>query len=157
MLNDEFTLSLSVGSIMASNPSKTKSKANQPIDGKFDGTILGPANPSREEENPDILIPPRTDAGTLANYKWSFADSHMRLEEGGWARQTTVRELPSAKTIAAVNMRLNAGAVRSDHYADISLAKWLAFTPNELVRAHLKIDESVLAKIPKQKTPIVPS
>jgi oxalate decarboxylase len=46
---------------------------------------------------------------------------------------------------------------RSDHYADVSLAQWLAFTPHELVRAHLNIDESVLAKIPKTKTPIVGS
>ena len=45
---------------------------------------------------------------------------------------------------------------RSDHYADISLSKWLAFTPHELVRAHLNIDESLLTKIPKHKTPIVP-
>lgn len=88
----------------------------EPIAGKRGGTILGPQNPSREEENPDILIPPRTDSGTLPNYKWSFADSHMRLEEGGWARQTTIRELPAAKTIAGVNMRLNAGAVREMHW-----------------------------------------
>lgn len=45
---------------------------------------------------------------------------------------------------------------RSDHFADISLAKWLAFTPHELVRAHLNIDESILEKIPKRPTPVVP-
>ena len=45
---------------------------------------------------------------------------------------------------------------RSDHFADISLAQWLAFTPHELVKAHLNIDESVLDTIPKQKTPVVP-
>src|SRR3979409_1281784 len=44
---------------------------------------------------------------------------------------------------------------RSDHFADVSLAQWLAFTPHELVRAHLNIDESVLANIPPAKTPIV--
>lgn len=88
----------------------------EPIKGKLGGTILGPQNPSRQKENPDILVPPRTDQGTLPNYKWSFADSHMRLEEGGWARQTTIRELPSAKTIGGVNMRLNAGAVREMHW-----------------------------------------
>ncbi len=44
---------------------------------------------------------------------------------------------------------------RSDHFADVSLAQWLAFTPHELVRAHLNIDESVLAKIPARKTPVV--
>ena len=88
----------------------------EPIHGKLGGTILGPTNPARQAENPDILVPPHTDSGTLPNYKWSFADSHMRLEEGGWARQTTMRELPSAKTIAGVNMRLNPGAVREMHW-----------------------------------------
>jgi oxalate decarboxylase len=44
---------------------------------------------------------------------------------------------------------------RSDYYADVSLAQWLAFTPHELVRAHLNIDESLLAKIPVSKTPVV--
>lgn len=89
---------------------------NQPIHGPFGASILGPQNPSREKENPDILVPPMTDSGTLPNFKWSFADSHMRLEEGGWARQTTIRELPAAKTIAGVNMRLKAGAVRELHW-----------------------------------------
>jgi oxalate decarboxylase len=46
---------------------------------------------------------------------------------------------------------------RSSYFADISLAQWLAFTPHELVRAHLNIDESVLAKIPAHKTPVVPA
>jgi oxalate decarboxylase len=91
-------------------------ETKEPLFGKLGGTILGPQNPSREAENPDILVPPRTDSGTLPNLKWSFADSHMRLEEGGWARQTTIRELPAAKTIAGVNMRLNAGAVREMHW-----------------------------------------
>jgi oxalate decarboxylase len=46
---------------------------------------------------------------------------------------------------------------RSDRFEDVSLAKWLAFTPHELVRAHLHLDESVLAKIPTRKTPVVPA
>jgi oxalate decarboxylase len=44
---------------------------------------------------------------------------------------------------------------RSDHYADVSLAQWLANTPHELVRAHLNVDESVLAKIPTSKRLVV--
>src|SRR6266576_1852351 len=36
---------------------------------------------------------------------------------------------------------------RSDYYADVSLSQWLAFTPHELVRAHLNIDESLLKKV----------
>jgi len=46
---------------------------------------------------------------------------------------------------------------RSDHFADVSLAQWLAFTPHELVRAHLNIDESVLKKISTRKAPVVPA
>lgn len=91
-------------------------KQPEPIIGNLGADIMGPTNPSRERENPDIMRPPRTDAGTLPNLKWSFADSHMRIEDGGWARQTTVRELPIATTIAGVNMRLKSGAVREMHW-----------------------------------------
>ena len=45
---------------------------------------------------------------------------------------------------------------RTDKFADVSLRQWLAFTPFDLVQANLKIDRSVLAKIPTHKTPIVP-
>ena len=44
---------------------------------------------------------------------------------------------------------------KSDHYADVSLAQWLAFTPYELVRAHLNIDKSVLSRVSARKTPVV--
>lgn len=91
-------------------------RTKQPIRGKEGASIIGPKNPTREAQNPDILRPPSTDSGTLPNLRWSFADSHMRLQEGGWARQTTIRELPAAKTIAGVNMRLKAGAVRELHW-----------------------------------------
>jgi hypothetical protein len=33
----------------------------------------------------------------------------------------------------------------------------LAFTPHALVRAHLKIDPSILDAIPTQKTPLLPA
>jgi oxalate decarboxylase/phosphoglucose isomerase-like protein (cupin superfamily) len=88
----------------------------QPIRNGSGASILGPRNPSREAENPNILSPPRTDHGSMPNLRWSLADSRMRLEEGGWARQTTVRELPIATEIAGVNTRLKAGAVRELHF-----------------------------------------
>jgi len=40
----------------------------------------------------------------------------MRLETGGWTRQVTSRELGVSKTMAGVNMRLNAGGVRELHW-----------------------------------------
>ena len=52
----------------------------------------------------------------MPNLKWSFADSHNKLEPGGWARQTTVREMPVATQLACVNMRLKAGAIRELHW-----------------------------------------
>ena len=80
------------------------------------GTDPGPRNLMRDQQNPDILVPPSTDHGTLPNLRYSFSDSHMRLESGGWTRQVTVRELGVSKGIAGVNMRLNAGGVRELHW-----------------------------------------
>src|SRR3984893_18473086 len=86
------------------------------IRGNRGASILGPTNPAREAQDPDLIAPPSTDRGTVPNLRWSFADSHMRLSEGGWGRQTTIRELPAAKELAGVNMRLKAGGVREMHW-----------------------------------------
>src|ERR1700759_655182 len=80
------------------------------------GTDPGPRNLARDRQNPDLLVPPSTDHGTLPNLRFSFSDAHVRQETGGWARQVTVRELGISKSIAGVNMRLNAGGVRELHW-----------------------------------------
>src|SRR5204862_4804019 len=80
------------------------------------GTDPGPRNLARDRQNPDLISPPATDHGTLPNLRFSFNDSHVRLESGGWTRQVTVRELGISKNIAGVNMRLNAGGVRELHW-----------------------------------------
>jgi hypothetical protein len=79
-------------------------------------STMGPRNKAREQQEPDIVRPPATDHGTMKNFKWSFADSHIRIEEGGWTRQTTVRELPTSTQLAGVNMRLDEGAIRELHW-----------------------------------------
>ncbi|KAL1968072.1 hypothetical protein VTN77DRAFT_2202 [Rasamsonia byssochlamydoides] len=79
-------------------------------------TVLGPRNKDRERQNPDLVRPPSTDHGNLANMRWSFADSHIRIEDGGWTRQTTIRELPTSIELAGVNMRLDEGAIRELHW-----------------------------------------
>jgi oxalate decarboxylase len=107
---------------MKPEPSRTVIGPPKPIRGTEGAPIIGPTNPAREAENPNILSPPETDSGTVPNLKWSFADSHMRLEEGGWARQTTIREMPVSTQMAGVNMRLKAGAVRELHWH--SEAEW---------------------------------
>jgi len=79
-------------------------------------TDTGPRDVLRDLENPDMLVPPVTDAGTLPNMKFSFSDTHMQLNHGGWSREVTVRELPIATTLAGVNMRLTPGGVREMHW-----------------------------------------
>ena len=60
--------------------------------------------------------PPGTDAGSVPNLRFSFADAHPRLEEGGWSREVTQRELPIATALAGVNMILEPGGVRELHW-----------------------------------------
>ncbi|OGE50928.1 hypothetical protein PENARI_c015G05495 [Penicillium arizonense] len=82
-----------------------------------DGTsVMGPRNKDRERQNPDLVRPPSTDHGSMPNMRWSFADSHIRIEEGGWTRQTTIRELPTSRELAGVNMRLDEGVIRELHW-----------------------------------------
>ncbi|MEJ5143470.1 oxalate decarboxylase family bicupin [Gluconobacter albidus] len=88
----------------------------QPHRGNRGGTIQGPRNLPLERENPDLLASPDTDAGTIPNLKFSYAMARNRLGTGGWAREVTVRELPVATTLSAVNMRLNRGGYRELHY-----------------------------------------
>jgi oxalate decarboxylase len=80
------------------------------------GTDPGPRNLQRDRQNPDLLVPPSTDHGTLPNLRFSFSDAHVRQEPGGWTRQVTARELAVSKNIAGVNMRLNSGGVRELHW-----------------------------------------
>ena len=80
------------------------------------GTDPGPRNLERDRQNPDLLVPPSTDHGTLPNLRFSFSDAHVRQETGGWTRQVTVRELGISKDIAGVNMQLSAGGIRELHW-----------------------------------------
>jgi oxalate decarboxylase len=88
----------------------------QPIRGEMGASIQGPRNVPLERENPDLLASPYTDAGTMPNLKFSFAAARNRLLTGGWAREVTARELPVAKALAGVNMRLKPGGIRELHW-----------------------------------------
>lgn len=88
----------------------------QPIADGRGGTILGPRNLAVERQNPDGMIAPETDAGTVPNLKYSYAAAHNRVLSGGWAREITTRELPVATEMAGVNMRLTPGGIRELHW-----------------------------------------
>jgi len=90
--------------------------APQPLETGVGATDPGPRNLPLDRQNPDALTPPCTDRGTVPNLKFSFADAHNRLEEGGWAREVTVRDLPIATALAGVDMRLTPGGIRELHW-----------------------------------------
>jgi oxalate decarboxylase len=98
-------------------PKKNNANIPQPIRNDGAGGIdLGPRDVMRDLENPNMFIPPATDSGLLPNLKFSFSDAHMQLNQGGWSREITVRDLPIAKTLAGVNMSLTPGGVRELHW-----------------------------------------
>jgi oxalate decarboxylase len=88
----------------------------EPVREHEGATILGPHNVPIERQNPDLLVPPRSDHGTVPNLKYSFAAAHNRVLSGGWAREVTARELPVSETLAGVNMRLKPGGIRELHW-----------------------------------------
>lgn len=110
-------LAAASGTLVASTSAEAQqSSVPQPTRPGQGGTDPGPRNLGRDRQNPNMLVPPATDSGTLPNLRFSFSDSHMRLESGGWTRQVTERELGVSKSIAGVNMRLNAGGTREMHW-----------------------------------------
>ncbi|KAF8826991.1 hypothetical protein HHX47_DHR5000559 [Lentinula edodes] len=76
----------------------------KPFRGKTGASVLGPDNTAIDLQNPDLFAPPSTDNGDVM--------SHMRLQTGGWARQQNTEMFPVATSMAAVDMRLEAGAIR---------------------------------------------
>ncbi|MET4801022.1 oxalate decarboxylase family bicupin [Bradyrhizobium sp. LB11.1] len=91
-------------------------QGGEPMIGNNGATIIGPRNAQREGQNPNILRPPSTDHGSMPNLRFSFADAHMKIREGGWSREVTQRELAISTTMAGVNMRLTPGGVREMHW-----------------------------------------
>jgi oxalate decarboxylase len=76
----------------------------------------GPINQKVSEENPDSRLPPFTDHGDVAPFWYSFDLSHRRVQDGGWTRQVTQKDLPISTDLAGVNMRLTAGSYRELHW-----------------------------------------
>jgi oxalate decarboxylase len=63
--------------------SKSASSDPEPIVDGRGATILGPHNVPVELENPDLLVSPETDAGTIPNLKFSYAAARNRVLSGG--------------------------------------------------------------------------
>jgi oxalate decarboxylase family bicupin protein len=94
-------------------------KNPQPFAGSGDSpTDPGPRNRPLEAQNPSLYIPPETDSGDVPNGKWPLGLSHNRhgIEGSGYARQQNTDQLPIAKDMAGVDMRLEPNAYRELHW-----------------------------------------
>jgi oxalate decarboxylase len=91
------------------NPMGSHTGVNASQPGPKNNTVL-------DAQNEDSAWPPETDSGGQPPFKYSFSLSHKRIEDGGWTRQVTVRDLPVSKTMAGVEMRLISGGIRELHW-----------------------------------------
>ena len=75
----EALLALSAGGMVAAAGSTSyAADLPQPRRAGAGGDDPGPRNVDRDIQNPDILNQPTTDAGTLPNLRFSFADAPMK-------------------------------------------------------------------------------
>ena len=111
------------GQVQQPYPSK-EARDGKPYPTKDDrsASAPGPGNSPLDNQNPDSFLPPPSDAGGVQTFKYPFGLSHKRMQEGGWSREVTVRELAVSKSIAGVDMRLTAGGVRELHWH--TAAEW---------------------------------
>jgi oxalate decarboxylase len=76
----------------------------------------GPSNPTLASLAGSSNTPPVTDHGDVSPFWYSFELSHRRIQDGGWTRQVTEKDLPISTELAGVNMRLTAGSYRELHW-----------------------------------------
>ena len=103
-------------------PAKEEGPKPYPSKDGRSASAPGPGNQPLDDQNPDSFFPPPTDAGGVQTFKYPFGISHKRMQEGGWSREVTIRELAVSKTIAGVDMRLTAGGIRELHWH--TAAEW---------------------------------
>ncbi|MCU1314136.1 MAG: bicupin, oxalate decarboxylase family, partial [Acidobacteriaceae bacterium] len=97
-------------------PSRARGAVDPQASASHQASDPAQVNKPVRDENPSTDAPPSTDHGDLGPIWYSFNLAHKRVEDGGWTRQVTQRELPLSREVAGVNMRLNAGAFRELHW-----------------------------------------
>jgi oxalate decarboxylase len=107
---------------MLSTEAASQEQKPYPTKNDRSASAPGPGNPPLDAQNPDSFLPPPSDAGGVQTFKYPFGLSHKRMQEGGWSREVTIRELAVSKSIAGVDMRLTAGGIRELHWH--TAAEW---------------------------------
>lgn len=108
------------------NPDEPPQGAINAQDNPTSLTIPGPHNDTLSGLFPTSVSPPPTDIGSMPQFWASFNNAQRRIQNGGWARQVTQENFPISKTIAGVDMRLAAGAIREMHWHQA--AEWAFVT-----------------------------
>jgi oxalate decarboxylase len=104
------------------SPKEDRTGKPYPTKDSRSASAPGPGNAEIDAQNPDSFLPPPTDAGGVQTFKYPFGFSHKRMQEGGWSREVTIREMAVSKSIAGVDMRLTAGGIRELHWH--TAAEW---------------------------------
>ncbi|MGC2449193.1 MAG: cupin domain-containing protein [Candidatus Sulfotelmatobacter sp.] len=113
---------LAAAGIVSAPDSEGQEQKQYPTRDDRSASAPGPGNPAIDAQNPDSFLPPPTDAGGVQTFKYPFGLAHKRMQEGGWSREVTIRELAVSKSIAGVDMRLTAGGIRELHWH--AAAEW---------------------------------
>src|ERR1700733_2764853 len=116
------TTALAAAGMLSATEAAAQEQKPYPTKDDRSASAPGPGNPPLDAQNPDSFLPPPTDAGGVQTFKYPFGLSHKRMQEGGWSREVTIRELAVSKSIAGVDMRLTAGGIRELHWH--TAAEW---------------------------------
>lgn len=113
--------------------------------------------------------------GGMREIHWHTNEDEFQYYISGEARMTVFMPGPKARTfnyragdvgyvpVGAFHYVQNIGKeklvflefFRSDHFSDVSLAQWLAMTPNEVVKSCLNLPDDFINSINKTSTPVV--
>ena len=114
------TAALGAGLVMltsAASADAVKPDASNPGDGGF-GRQVSPLPPGQTV----VYHDPR-DVGEMPEFARSLDGSKPKVTSGGWAKESTVHQLPIMTDLAGVHMFLNPGASRELHWHAIA-AEW---------------------------------
>jgi oxalate decarboxylase len=101
----------------AASADAVKPDASNPGDGGF-GRQVSPLPPGQT-----VVFHDPKDVGEMPVFTCSLDGSKPKVTSGGWAKESTVHQLPIMTGLAGVHMFLNAGASRELHWHAIA-AEW---------------------------------
>src|SRR6202050_144695 len=97
---------LAAASLLSAKKLSAQEQSGQKPKSDRNNSGPGPTNPALDAANPDSNKPVPTDAGGVQTFKYPFSFAHKRLQEGGWSREGTQRELAGPNRLEGGEMPL---------------------------------------------------